>query len=75
MRIRQYTPIDRDQCRFLWAEMVQRHRDLYQDHTIGGDDPGIEFDTHVNRVGPESVWVAEEGTEILGLVSLIINGE
>ena len=75
MRIRQYTPNDCDQCRSLWAEMVQRHRDLYQDQTIGGEDPGIEFDTHVNRVGPERVWVAEEGTEILGLVSLIINGE
>jgi hypothetical protein len=28
---------------------------------IGGDDPGLCFDEHLARVGPERLWVAERG--------------
>jgi ribosomal protein S18 acetylase RimI-like enzyme len=73
--IRTYEPSDREQCRALWAEMVQRHRDIYDDPTIGGEDPGLEFDGHLSRVGPERVWVAASGEEIVGLASLIQEGE
>jgi GNAT superfamily N-acetyltransferase len=71
MRIRQYEPPDVDRCRSLWAEMTQHHRDIYDDQSIGGDDPGLEFDKHLASVGPERVWVATIGEEIVGLVSLI----
>jgi ribosomal protein S18 acetylase RimI-like enzyme len=51
--------------------MTQRHRDIYDDPSIGGDDPGLEFDKHLSRVGSERIWVASSGEEIVGLVSLI----
>jgi len=59
MQIRQYNSSDLDQCRSLWAEMVQRHRDIYNDQSIGGDNPGLEFDIHLERVGPQYIWVAD----------------
>jgi GNAT superfamily N-acetyltransferase len=51
--------------------MTQRHRDIYDDPSIGGDNPGLEFDKHLARVGPERIWVATTGEQIVGLVSLI----
>jgi len=75
MNVRNYEPADLGACRSLWAEMTQRHRDIYSDPTIGGDNPGLEFDKHLSRVGPERVWVAALEEEIVGLVSLIQDGE
>lgn len=74
MKIRQYRSSDLDRCRSLWAEMTQRHRDIYDDQTIGGDDPGLEFDGHLERVGPERVWVAVVDEDVVGLTSLIQDG-
>lgn len=73
MQIRQYNSSELDQCRSLWAEMVQRHRDIYNDPSIGGDNPGLEFDIHLERVGTQYIWVAEDNEELVGLVSLILN--
>lgn len=55
--------------------MVQQHREVYGDDSIGGDDPGLEFDAHLEKVGPERVWLAEVDGEAAGLVSLIVDGE
>jgi len=52
--------------------MVQQHRDIYEDQTIGGDNPGLEFDKHLEKVSSENVWLAESKGEILGFTSLII---
>ena len=71
MRIRNYTPEDQEICRALWAEMVQSHRDIYDDQSIGGDDPGFEFINHLETVGDENVWLAESKGEVVGLTSLI----
>ena len=71
MTVRDYQSSDLEACRSLWAEMTQRHRDIYEDPSIGGDNPGLEFDAHLARVGPEKMWVATSGGEIVGLVSLI----
>ncbi|MDY7109007.1 MAG: GNAT family N-acetyltransferase, partial [Planctomycetota bacterium] len=71
MSVRGYQPSDRDACRSLWAEMVQRHREIYEDPSIGGDNPGLEFDDHLAKVGPERIWVATVGGDVVGLVSLI----
>lgn len=73
--IRQYGPADLGTCRALWAEMTQYHRDIYDDPSIGGDDPGLEFDRHLDKVGSQRVWVAKVGAEIVGLTSLIQDGE
>jgi N-acetylglutamate synthase-like GNAT family acetyltransferase len=71
MRIRNYTADDIDVCRSLWAEMVQRHRDIYKDQTIGGDDPGLEFDKHVQLVGSDNTWLVESEGNVIGFTSLI----
>jgi GNAT superfamily N-acetyltransferase len=75
LKIRAYKSSDLEACRSLWAEMVERHRMIYEDPTIGGDNAGMEFDSHLSRVGPERVWVAESLDNILGFVSLVVEGE
>jgi len=73
--IRSYTSSDLAQCRVLWAELTQHHRDIYDDPTIGGATPGLYFDTHLARVGPERIWVAEQDGKIVGLTGLIVDGQ
>jgi GNAT superfamily N-acetyltransferase len=75
MIIRDYEPSDLERCRALWAEMTQRHREIYEDSSIGGDDPGLEFDAHLSHVGAGRIWVAVSAEEVVGLVSLIVDGE
>jgi GNAT superfamily N-acetyltransferase len=72
--IRTYHPFDLGACRALWAELAERHREIYGDPSIGGDDPGSHFDEHLARVGPERIWVAERAGQAIGLVGLIVNG-
>jgi ribosomal protein S18 acetylase RimI-like enzyme len=55
--------------------MNQRHRDIYDDPGIGGENPGLEFDKHLARVGSDLVWVAESDDKVVGFVSLIHEGE
>jgi len=73
--IQQYKPSDLEQCRTLWKELTQHHREIYNDPTIGGNAPGLYFDKHLTRVGPERIWVAECAGEVLGFVSLILNDQ
>ena len=73
--IRRYNPTDLEQCRILWAELVQHHREIYNDHTIGGENPGLEFDDHLNRIGAENIWVAEDREEEVGFFGLDLKGQ
>ena len=75
MRIRNYKDSDLDVCRSLWAEMVQRHRDIYDDQSIGGDDPGLEFDAHLKRVVSDTMWLAESEGDVVGFTSLIVKDQ
>jgi len=75
MQIRNYTPNDLDACRSLWAELVQRHRDIYGDQTIGGDNPELEFDKHLALADLENIWIAESEGIVIGFTSLIKKGE
>ena len=70
--IRGYQPVDLEPCRALWVELTQRHREIYDDPTIGDDAPGLYFDKHLERVGPERLWVAEHDGKVVGLVGLIV---
>lgn len=70
--IRPYHPADLEACRALWAELVQHHREIYQDPSIGGNDPGLHFDRHLAQVGAERIWVAECAGEVVGLFGLIL---
>lgn len=73
--IRNYKPSDLEQCRLLWIELTQHHRELYDDPTIGGDDPGQFFDEHLAEVGPENVWIADEDGIVVGMACLTLTGE
>jgi len=66
MRIRSYRGNDLAACRSLWAEVVQRHRDIYDDQSIGGSDPGLEFDKHLHRIGQSAIWVEELENGVAG---------
>ena len=73
MVIRQYRSSDLECCRSLWTEMVQRHRKIYNDTSIGGEDPGLEFDAHLSKVGPDHIWIAVSGDDVIGMVALIMD--
>ncbi len=75
MVIRGYQSSDLDACKVLWAQMTERHREIYDDPSIGGEDPGSEFDGHLAQVGQDLIWVAESDDEVVGFVSLIHQGE
>jgi GNAT superfamily N-acetyltransferase len=76
LTVRKYEARDLAACRALWAELTQVHRDLYDDPTFGGDDPGPAFDTHLAEVGADRIWVAEaEGGAVVGLAGLLVDSE
>jgi len=73
--IRTYTSADLEACRALWAELTDHHRQIYDDPTIGGEQPELAFDVHLARVGPDRIWVAEVNGTVYGLVGLIVEGD
>jgi ribosomal protein S18 acetylase RimI-like enzyme len=74
--IRQYRPADLDRCRELWGSLVQRHRDIYEDPTIGGPDPGLELDTYLERPDLHRLWVADDAAgRVVGLCGLLVHDE
>jgi N-acetylglutamate synthase-like GNAT family acetyltransferase len=60
-------------CRRLWAELTQTHRDLYGDPEIGGADPGSAFDGYVAEAGEEGILVAEVDGQVVGLAGLLVH--
>jgi GNAT superfamily N-acetyltransferase len=73
--VRGYRKSDLDSCRKLWEELTVKHREIYDDPSIGGDRPGMFFDEHLKRVGARNVWVAVQGSRVVGFVGLIVDGE
>ena len=74
--IRSYEDGDREVCRALWRELTQFHRDLYDDQSIGHDrDPGDIFDEHLERLGANRIWVAEQDGVVVGFAGLIVEGK
>lgn len=72
--IRPYVPFDYQTCRALWVELTERHREIYDDATIGGDDAGTEFDTHLAKVTLLATWVAVKDGDAIGFCSLLSEG-
>lgn len=70
--IRPYAESDLAACRALWAELTQTHRDLYDDQSFGGDDPGRGFDRYLADDRPERVWVADADGRVVGLAGLLV---
>ncbi|HEX2466395.1 MAG TPA: GNAT family N-acetyltransferase, partial [Thermoanaerobaculia bacterium] len=74
--IREYRPADLDRCRQLWRSLTQRHRDIYEDPTIGGPDPGLELDAYLGRPDLHRLWVGEdEAGQVVGLCGLLLHDE
>ena len=73
IHVRDYRSEDLETCRVLWRALNQRHRDIYADPTIGGEDPGLEFDAHLAREDLHAVWLAESNDRIVGLCGLLVS--
>lgn len=74
MQVREYRSDDLDACRHLYAQLVEHHREIYDDSTIGGDDPGSGFDDYLATPERVLTWVATEGDTILGMTGLLWEG-
>jgi GNAT superfamily N-acetyltransferase len=74
VRIRPYRPTDHSAGRQLWVELTEEQRELYDDATIGGPDPGAAFEEYLTRLDLSGVWVAEDDDGVVGLVGLVLNG-
>lgn len=74
MTIRRFRDEDSAACRALWAELTRWHRALYDDPSIGGEDPGAGFDDYVDEFARARLWVAERRGSVVGFVGLIVRG-
>jgi GNAT superfamily N-acetyltransferase len=71
--IRDYEKRDYDVCRALWVELTQHHRNIYEDPSIGGDDPGSGFDRYLESPQRRGTWVAEVEGEVVALAGLLVH--
>lgn len=72
--MRGFQQSDTEQCRDLWRELTEWHREIYEDPRIGGEHPENYFDEHLAKVGPENLWVAATDSKIVGLIGLMQKG-
>ncbi len=72
--VRGYASSDYSACRSLWVELTEQHRRIYQDSSIGGDDPGSGFDSYLAVPERVASWVAESEGSIVGLTGLLDHG-
>ena len=72
--VRDYAPADHAACRMLWAELTEHHRRIYEDPSIGGDDPGRAFDDYLAVPERVASWVAELDGRVVGLTGLFDRG-
>ncbi|MHC5025106.1 MAG: GNAT family N-acetyltransferase [Planctomycetota bacterium] len=74
--IRDYEPdLDYDACRALWVHLTKHHRKIYENDTIGGDDPGGDFDVFLADPKRCGAWVAVDGDAVVGFTGLLLHGE
>jgi GNAT superfamily N-acetyltransferase len=72
--VRGYADGDYSAGRMLWVELVEHHRRLYQEPSIGGDDPGAGFDDYLASAQRVSSWVADVDGTVGGLTGLLDHG-
>jgi len=56
------------------VELTDHHRQIYDDPSIGGDDPGTGFDDHLATPGRIASWVAELAGTVMGLTGVFEPG-
>jgi GNAT superfamily N-acetyltransferase len=74
LSLREYRSEDYPACRSLWVELTEHHRRLYEDPSIGGDDPGHGFEDYLKLANRVGTWVAELDEAIVGLAGLLDHG-
>ena len=70
LTIRGYQDGDLETGREMWDQLTEAHRIIYDSPGIGGDNPGLQFDGHLAKVGAENLWLAERGGEVVGMTGL-----
>ena len=71
--IREYQEQDFESCRKLWEELTQRHRDIYFDPSIGGEDPGSAFERYLKKTDLAGLWVVEQDGNLIGMAGLLLD--
>ena len=74
MEVREFRSTDVEACRALYTQLVEHHREIYADSTIGGDDPGAAFDDYLALPDRVATWVAIDGDAVVGLTGLLWEG-
>lgn len=74
VEVRDYAAKDYEVCRHLWVELTHHHREIYDDPTIGGDDPGSGFDAYLEVSERVGSWVAATDEHVVGLTGLFNRG-
>lgn len=72
--VRDYTSADYAPCRMLWVELTEHHRRIYEDPSIGGNDPGGAFDDYLSVPQRVASWVADLDGWVVGLTGLFDHG-
>lgn len=72
--VRDYAPADYAACRLLWIELTEHHRRIYEDSSIGGDDPGAALDDYLALQERVATWVADLDGRVVGLTGLLQRG-
>jgi GNAT superfamily N-acetyltransferase len=72
--IREYQDTDFESCQELWRELTQRHRDIYFDQSIGGNDPGAAFKDYLKKTNLAGIWVVEQDALVRGMAGLLLDG-
>jgi len=75
VKIRNYKESDNALCQKMWIELTEYHQEIYDDPSIGGENPSQVFNEHLEKYGEENIWVAEVDKIIVGLVGLIVRGK
>jgi len=75
VEIREYSVADLEVCRDLWRDLTQRHRDIYEDPSIGGADPGPAFDEYLGHAHFTNLYLAVRDGEVIGMCGLLVDGE
>ena len=70
--VRRYDVGDREQCRSLWRELTEWHREIFDDPRIGGEHAEDYFDKHLGKVGADNLWVAVNDSNVVGLIGLMV---
>jgi len=71
--IRAYRPTDHRACRSLWAELTESRRELYDEPTDNGPDPGAGFEDYLTRLNLSGMWVAEHHEDgVVGFAGLLL---